>query len=89
MSVCADAVYKNGEHRQTDKLLEEMNELGQALLKFRYNGSEYGHVAEEVADVLITLLEQLHIHDEDFVAMVAAWLNEKIEKLEEDLRGGK
>lgn len=87
MSVTADAVYKLGELRQTDKLLEEMDELGQALLKYRYDGREYGHVAEETADVLITLVEQLHIHGEDFLAMVATWIEDKIALLEDDLNG--
>lgn len=57
---CVNAIKHFGTFRQQDKALEEMHELGQAILKFRNHEDVIEHVAEEIADVEI-MIEQLRL----------------------------
>ena len=49
---------KNGEEKNLDLLTEECAELIQAISKYKRTGNKYP-VAEEMADVYITLIENL------------------------------
>lgn len=57
---CVNAIKHFGTFKQQDKALEEMHELGQAILKFRNHEDVIEHVAEEIADVEI-MIEQLRM----------------------------
>ena len=72
-----------GKHHQGVKCLEELGELAQALAK-RLNGEDNGaQLAEEIADVEITL-EQIKIayHLE---AAVPAWRAFKLKRLRQEI----
>lgn len=68
---CEKAIIEWGTEAQTDMLIEEMSELTKALLKLRrkqnsridYDEPEKNDVAEEIADVIIMLVQQLSILD--------------------------
>ena len=86
------AVYTYGCSAQQDVAIEEMSELTKALLKFRRAGTLVDEetkgklrsdVAEEVADVLITI-EQLKIMF-DIEDDVEAWKEKKLSRLKERL----
>ena len=86
------AVYTYGCSAQQDVAIEEMSELTKALLKFRRAGTLVDEetkgklrsdVAEEVADVLITI-EQLKIMF-DIEDDVEDWKEKKLNRLKERL----
>ena len=88
---CEKAIIQFGTEAQTDMLIEEMSELTKALLKLRrkqnsridYDEPERNAVAEEVADVIIMLVQQLSILDcyDD----VDAIIDEKLRRLKSRL----
>lgn len=55
--VCYEAVRQFGENNQIVKLLEELAELQEAVLKFIDGRDSKYHVAEEIADVQIMLCQ--------------------------------
>lgn len=67
-----------GEAKQEGKLIEEMAELMQAILK-RWNGREH-NVSEEIADVQI-VLDQIKLLHPDW----KTWEQIKLKRLEEML----
>jgi len=73
------AIDKFGERYQTDKAIEEMGELIQALIKYRQHGNNKYNVDEEMADVEITLEELKIIHKNK--KAVARWKKKKIDRL--------
>ena len=90
--VCKKAIVEFGVDAQTDMLIEEMSELTKALLKLRrahnkhieYYEPEKIDVAEEIADVIIMLVQQLIILDcyEDVDTFVDAKLRRLSSRLE-------
>ena len=93
--VCKKAIVEWGVDAQTDMLIEEMSELTKALLKLRriWNKRiayidcvepEKNAVAEEIADVIITLVQQLSILDcyDDVDAIVSVKLRRLNSRLE-------
>lgn len=72
------ALSKFGAEKQEGKLIEEMAELMQAILK-RWNGREY-NVSEEIADVQI-VLDQIKLLHPDW----KSWEQIKLKRLEEML----
>lgn len=72
------ALNKFGEAKQEGKLIEEMAELMQAILK-RWNGREH-NVSEEIADVQI-VLDQIKILHPDW----KTWEQIKLKRLEDML----
>ena len=93
--VCKKAIAEWGVDAQTDMLIEEMSELTKALLKLRrirnkcidYVEPEKNAVAEEIADVIITLVQQLSILDcyDDVEAIVSAKLRRLNSRLEAEV----
>lgn len=81
MDIYEKTLHKFGVNRQIDKLIEEMGELTQALLKYKYN--EINNVPEEFADVevLFRQLKPLFNQNEE----VDNWHKFKIEKLSDML----
>lgn len=57
------AIEKWGPRHQEDKCLEEMSELSKEILKNRDGLSSKEKIAEEAADLYITLLQLMIIHD--------------------------
>lgn len=72
------ALNKFGEAKQEGKLIEEMAELMQAILK-RWNGIEH-NIAEDIADVQI-VLDQIKLLHPDW----KTWEQIKLKILEERL----
>ena len=91
---CKRAIKTCGADAQTDMLIEEMSELTKALLKLRrkrnsridYDEPEKNDVAEEIADVIIMLVQQLIILDcyDDVDSIVGAKLRRLKSRLEAD-----
>ena len=57
-----------GQDRQVDKIIEEMGELQQALMKYRHEGKgpehdNYYNLTEEIADCFILLNQLLYLFD--------------------------
>ena len=87
--VSAKAIMRYGADAQVDMAIEEMSELTKALLKLRrkrkqrtgYYEPERDNVAEEVADVLITLWQVIRI--EDISTEVEQMIDKKVQRLAE------
>ena len=90
------AIEKYGERHQSLKLAEELGELQQALMKFMEYPEEpdrpiglnellerRDHLAEEIADVLIVVEQQVMMHD--MGQNVALWKDIKMDRLREGL----
>ena len=81
--VLREAIETYGRERQIDMAIEEMSELTKALLKDRRMLGSQQYVAEEIADVLITVEQLIMIYDcEDKVGRATF---HKIERLKERL----
>ena len=78
------AIAEYGKTNQTVMLLEEMDELGQALIKYVFRGGSANHVAEEAADVTI-MLEQLVEMYPELENAISVWMDRKIQRLAERL----
>jgi len=72
------ALSKFGESKQEGKLIAELAELMQAILK-RWNGREH-NISEEIADVQI-VLNQIKLLHPDWIS----WEQVKLKRLEERL----
>lgn len=73
-----------GKTNQVMVLLEEMNELGQAIIKYMFRGGPMNHVAEEAADVTI-MLEQLVEMYPELDNAISIWMDRKVKRLAEKL----
>lgn len=84
-------VLRNGAAVQIDKVIEEMAELTQALMKWRHSRGEqkFEHVCEEVADVKITIMELQMVldemSDESATNQIDAWTHAKVQRIEANL----
>ena len=74
-----DALYHFGYNHQSTKCIEEMSELTKELCKEKDGQGNLEHIAEEIADVLITIDQIIvyHVIYED----VAQYRGEKLERL--------
>lgn len=78
-SVYQEAIELYGTEMQRAVAIEEMTELSKALIK-EYRGKEdAAAIAEEMADVIVTLEQQMLIHDN--AAEVLAYVQTKVERL--------
>ena len=84
--VLKEAIQTYGQNAQIDMAIEEMSELTKALLKDRRSLiSQKLEVAEEIADVLITVEQLIMIYDNE--ELVNKTVNSKIARLAERLKG--
>lgn len=83
-AIIGKAILKFGAEKQTDKAIEEMSELIQALLKYRIKEgvNELINVHEEIADVEI-MIGQLRCIYGDY--QIDKWKKQKIKRLEKFL----
>lgn len=82
-AICRDALTTYGAERQVKKLFEEIGELQEALCKCIDGRDTVHHLAEEIADVQIMLIQIAILHD--CVDEVADFRRAKIERLEKRL----
>ena len=88
-----EAIDHYGAEHQEDKVMEEMAELTQAIIKHRQNPCKetYMNLLEEIADVTNTQ-EQLkmihcnHLNEEEVLLMIR---EEKLEKMKNEIRRDK
>jgi NTP pyrophosphatase (non-canonical NTP hydrolase) len=78
MNIYERAVEKWGTYLQLDMVLEEMLELGNAIMKYRRGRAEDANVEEEIADVEIMLSQLRCIFNEK---MIDTFKEEKLERL--------
>lgn len=84
-AICRDALATYGAVRQMKKLFEEIGELQEALCKCTDGRDTVHHLAEEIADVQIMLVQMAILHD--CVDEVADFKRAKLERLEKRLEG--
>jgi NTP pyrophosphatase (non-canonical NTP hydrolase) len=83
--VLKEAIQTYGQNAQIDMAIEEMSELTKALLKDRRSlKSQRLEVAEEIADVLITVEQLIMIYDNE--ELVNKTVNSKIARLAKRLK---
>ena len=91
--VLQKAIRKYGHSAQVDMAIEEMSELTKALLKYRrgcHSGTVndlqrmWENIAEEAADVLITVAQVIMMYDYD--NEVQAVVDFKVNRLQERMR---
>ena len=78
MNIYDRVILKFGQSHQKDKMIEEMAELTQALIKERHG--EQHNIAEEIADVQ-TVLNQMKLLYPEWIS----WEQVKLRRLEERL----
>ena len=86
--VLFSAIKLYGADRQLDKLVEEIGELLQALVKWRQGGDKL-HLLEELADVYIMLEQAAMILDvpaETGPTLLQAAIDKKLERLRERIK---
>lgn len=83
VEILKDALYHFGYHHQATKCIEEMSELTKELCKEKDGHGNLDHIAEEIADVLITV-DQMIIYNDIYVA-VAQYRTEKLERLRQKI----
>ena len=86
--VYMNALITYGDRKQMLKCLEELAECQQAICKILIGGENFDHLAEEIADAMVTLEQmQLIFNNEE---RVAAYMDAKVLRLDKDLkkRGG-
>lgn len=86
--VLFSAIKLYGADHQLDKLVEEMGELLQALMKWRQGGDKF-HLLEELADVYITLQQAALILDdpvEHGSTLLQSAVDIKLERLRERIK---
>lgn len=63
IEILKDALYHFGYNHQATKCIEEMSELTKELCKEKDGQGDMEHIAEEIADVYITLDQMVIYHD--------------------------
>ena len=86
IAVYEKAIARNGVLLQAIVALEELSECQKEICKFLREEGNKDHLAEEVADATI-MLEQLRIIF-DINEQVCMWMDEKVLRLAERLKGG-
>jgi len=79
LEILKDALYHFGYNHQSTKCIEEMSELTKELCKEKDGHGNLEHIAEEIADVLITIDQIISYHD--IYEAVAQYRGEKLERL--------
>lgn len=79
LGVLHDALYHFGYNHQATKCIEEMSELTKELCKEKDGHGDMEHIAEELADVYITL-DQMVIYN-DIYEKVKDYREKKMERL--------
>lgn len=79
LEILKDALYHFGYNHQGTKCIEEMSELTKELCKEKDGQGNLEHIAEEIADVLITI-DQIIVYF-DIYEDVAKYRGEKLERL--------
>lgn len=77
--ILRDALYHFGYNHQTTKCIEEMSELTKELCKEKDGLGDVEHIAEEIADVLITIDQVIIYHK--IYDLVAKYRQEKLARL--------
>jgi NTP pyrophosphatase (non-canonical NTP hydrolase) len=75
------ALEKFGWKMQATVCVEELSELQKELCKYIRSGGDPDHIAEEIADVLITVDQMVQLFD--CAEAVARWEEAKVERLAE------
>ena len=86
--VIRQVIDQNGHKMQSVIAIEEMSELTKELSKMIRNKGNHNHLVEELADVMICLMqvrEMYNIKDNELQNMI----NYKLERLKERLKNGK
>lgn len=81
-SVVTQALTTFGVEAQIYMLFEEMSELQNAICKYGRGRDTQDHICEEIADVLIMLLQMSHLYG---VQTVEEWANKKILRLADNI----
>ena len=84
VKVYLNALIANGEKKQMVKCLEELAECQQAVCKVMIGGSDFDHLAEEIADATI-MLEQMRLFF-GLNDLVCQKMDEKIMRLDRNLK---
>lgn len=79
LKILKDALYHFGINHQQTKCIEEMSELTKEICKNKDGQNNIDHIAEEIADVLITIDQMIIYHD--IYDAVAQYRAEKLERL--------
>lgn len=79
--VYAAALEKFGGKMQATVCIEELSELQKELCKYIRSGGDPDHIAEEIADVLITVDQMVQLFD--CAEAVARWEDAKVARLAE------
>lgn len=83
-TVYGKAIEKYGAIHQIIKAVEEMSELTKELCKYLDIKPDVDHIAEEIADVEITIAQlKVILHCEE---QVEDWRLKKVERLEERIK---
>ena len=83
IEILKDAIYHFGYNHQSTKCIEEMSELIKEICKNKDGQQNVEHIAEEIADVLITIDQMIIYHD--IYDAVAQFRQEKLERLRQKL----
>ena len=83
IEILKDALYHFGYNHQSTKCIEEMSELIKEICKNKDGQQNVEHIAEEIADVLITIDQMIIYHD--IYNAVAQFRQEKLERLRQKL----
>ena len=86
VAVYENAIARNGVLLQAIVAIEELSECQKEICKFLREEGNKDHLAEEVADATV-MLEQLRIIF-DINEQVCMWMDEKVLRLAERLKGG-
>ena len=79
LEILKDALYHFGYSHQQTKCIEEMSELTKEFCKEKDGKGDIKHIAEEIADVLITIDQMIIYHD--IYDLVAQYREQKLERL--------
>ena len=79
LEILKDALYHFGYNHQQTKCIEEMSELTKELCKQKDGADNIDHIAEELADVYITL-DQMVIYN-NIYEKVKQYRDKKLERL--------
>ncbi len=85
-AVCADAVLRNGWRQQAVVALEELSEVQKELCKFLRGQGDKDHLAEEIADANIVLMQMEMAFG--LTGSVGSWIDRKAQRLADRLKGG-
>lgn len=83
--IIADSIKQYGAEMQTTVVMEELAELIQAISKEKRGQSDKSHLAEEIADVLISIeiLKQIYsIDDTD----IQSWIELKQKRIKNKIK---